>query len=736
MSPATVIPLTGYVDRLSARPGETLDFKISSTLSAPFEAKLVRVISADPNPDGPGLREEDLSRVFQGHYASRYQDYRLGSYVRVPAKGALASLSAFTVVATVWPTTPDKGRQAIVSCCDPHITEGFSFGLDERGCVRLQLEAGEAAPIEVAVPEPLKCRRWYRVWASYDPSLGVVTVGQQLLEPHVEPQETQIEVMGGLRPASAEDVLIAACNDGPVADHFNGKIEAPIILGRALSAAEIVALVPQSIAAESLACWDFSHGISTLTVTDLGPNELHGEIVNLPVRGMKGSAWDGREMCWRHAPEQYGAIHFHDDDFYDCGWETDFSFTVPNDLRNGVYAMRLSCEGIEDTIPFFVCPPKGERQSQLCVVIPTFTYVIYSNNARYDFGEALKERMVAWGGSPWNPAEHPQFGLSTYNLHSDGSGICNVSSRRPMLNLRCGYLTLVRPRSGSGLRHFQADTHLLAWLEHVGLAYDVVTDQELHEEGVACLSGYKAVLTCTHPEYHTAETLNALRDYRDDGGHLVYLGGNGFYWRVALHREAPGAIEIRRGEGGLRFWAAQPGEYYNAFDGNYGGLWLRNGRAPQKLAGVGFTSQGAFSGSYYRRTPEGRDPSVAWIFEGIEEDIIGDFGLSGCGAAGYELDRVDHDLGSPDSTVILARSEGHDETFIPVPEDILNHVGTTTGERPEDLIRAEMVYCTLPGGGAVFSVGSITFCGSLPSNDFDNNVSRLLLNVLRRFLAD
>ncbi len=735
MSPANFIPLTGYVDRLSARPGETLAFKISSTLSSPYEARLVRVISADPNPDGPGILEEDLAAVFQSRYPSRFQDYRLGSYVHVPTNGAFSSLAAFTVVATVWPTTPSKGRQAVLSCCDPHITEGLSFGLDERGCVRIQLGAGKATPLEVATPEPLKHRRWYRVWASYDPSEGLVTVGQQLLEPNLEPKETQISVGDGLRPGSAQDVLVAACNDVPVADHFNGKIEAPMIFGRALSAAEVVALTPQSAADDSLACWDFSQGISTLTVTDVGPNGLHGEVVNLPARGMKGSTWDGREMCWRHATDQYGAIHFHDDDFYDCGWETDFSFTIPDDLRSGVYAMRLSCDGVEDTIPFFVCPPKGAPQSRLCVVIPTFTYVIYSNNARYDFGPELKERMAAWGASPWNSAEHPQFGLSTYNLHSDGSGICNISSRRPMLNMRCGYLTLVRPRCGSGLRHFQADTHLLAWLEHVGLDYDVVTDQELHEEGVACLSGYKAVLTCTHPEYHTAETLDALQAYRDGGGHLAYLGGNGFYWRVALHKEAPGAIEIRRGEGGLRFWAAQPGEYYNAFDGTYGGLWLRNGRAPQKLVGVGFTSQGAFSGSYYRRTPESRDESVSWIFDGIEGDIIGDFGLSGSGAAGYELDRVDFNLGSPDSTVVLARSEGHDETFIAVPEDILNHVGTTTGERPEDLIRAEMAYCTLPGGGAVFSASSITFCGSLPSNDFDNNVSRLLLNVVRHFLS-
>ncbi len=39
----------------------------------------------------------------------------------------------------------------------------------------------------------------------------------------------------------------------------------------------------------------------------------------------------------------------------------------------------------------------------------------------------------------------------------------------------------------------------------------------------------------------------------------------------------------------------------------------------------------------------------------------------------------------------------------------------------------------LSGGGAVFSTGSITFCGSLSHAHYDNNVSRILFNVLNRF---
>ena len=79
---------------------------------------------------------------------------------------------------------------------------------------------------------------------------------------------------------------------------------------------------------------------------------------------MIGSNWTGEEMCWRHKPEQYGAIHFHDDDLYDAGWETDSSFTVPADLKSGLYAAHVAIDDDEDYMPFVVKPPKGQRDLQ------------------------------------------------------------------------------------------------------------------------------------------------------------------------------------------------------------------------------------------------------------------------------------------------------------------------------------------------------------------------------------
>ena len=186
------------------------------------------------------------------------------------------------------------------------------------------------------------------------------------------------------------------------------------------------------------------------------------------------------------------------------------------------------------------------------------------------------------------------------------------------------------------------------------------------------------VQTCALPI-----SLEAIQAYQDGGGRFVYLGGNGFYWKVAMHSEEKSVIEIRRGEGGIRAWAAEPGEYYNAFDGEYGGLWRRNGRPPQQIVGVGFSAQGTFFGSYYQRLEASFESRFYWAFKGIDDEKLGDFGLSGGGAAGFELDRADVRLGTSEKAVVLARSEGHsrdytgdaEDFFVLVPEEQLTQIG-------------------------------------------------------------
>ena len=72
----------------------------------------------------------------------------------------------------------------------------------------------------------------------------------------------------------------------------------------------------------------------------------------------------------------------------------------------------------------------------------------------------------------------------------------------------------------------------------------------------------------------------------------MYMGGNGFYWRVSYPAAHPGMIELRRAEDGTRAWAEAVGEYYHSSTGEYGGLWRRQGRAPNAAGRRGLRRPG------------------------------------------------------------------------------------------------------------------------------------------------
>ena len=113
--------------------------------------------------------------------------------------------------------------------------------------------------------------------------------------------------------------------------------------------------------------------------------------------------------------------------------------------------------------------------------------------------------------------------------------------------------------------------------------------------------------------------------------------------------------------------------------------------------------------------------------------MIGDFGLVMSGAAGDELDRVDFELGTPTQAMRLATSEGmHSSYYLMTHEDQLISLPHNDGTNNEN-VRADMVYFETQRGGAVFSVGSINWLGSLSHNDYENNVSIITENVLREF---
>jgi len=732
-----LLPITGYLDRFAHRPGETFTAYVATRAPGPCRARLVRVLGGDPNPAGPGVEFEDLSRHYDHRFAGIPQPIRLGSHATAPSP-ARDPQAACTWSVIAWCARPGEPR-CVMSEEDATASVAITIGA-EGAAAHLRWPGGGCS---LQTFKPFLANCWHRIWLAVDPATGRVRIGQAAFDDrpaatadaHMHGQTIRVPTGGG--PHGDGTVLFAAEHAGAPSNHFDGKLEAPSILAGFLE--------PWSEPSEVLARWDFSADIETFGIRDLGPQGLHGRCVNMPTRAVVGSGWTGREMCWRHAPAEYGAIQFHAGDLEDCRWQRSFTWVVPKTLRSGAYALHLTCEpgpgedGAEagagqDWLPLYVLPPRQGPFNRVAFLASTFTYQAYANHARGNADESYRARVAAWGAYPHNPDDFPTYGRSTYNRHVDGAGVCFSSRLRPILSMRPGFLTFDDP-AGSGLRHYPADTHLLGWLAAKGIRHDIITDEDLDDEGPALLANYRCVVTGTHPEYHTERMLDALKLHTGNGGRLAYLGGNGFYWRIARRGDAPHVIELRRAEGGIRAWAAEPGEYYHQLDGQYGGLWRRNRRAPQALVGVGFSGQGRFEGTHYRRTAASHAPENAWIFAGIEEEVIGDYGLSGGGAAGFEMDRADHSLGTPENAVVLARAEHPPASFVAVPEELLSHLTTVSGDPVSEVMKAEMVYFDTPSGGAVFAAGSITFCGSLWQNGaFDGPVSRLLENVMRRFM--
>jgi N,N-dimethylformamidase len=688
------VRIVGYTDRWSVEPGERIRFMVSTTDDR-YRAEIVRLFHGDPKPEGPGLKIRPVATPIDGTYRGREQSYPLGSYGIVDPGPPVGS--AFTISVAVYPTTPHSGPQSILNGGE------WELLIAEDGEPGLRL--GETT---IRSGQPLRGFTWYSMTARVDD--GRVRLEQRPFRelPGCDPSVV-VERDASAPPPSRGPLFIGR--------GFNGKIAEPVLL----------------TAGGELAHWDFSRRIDSDRIVETTGNGHDGRLVNMPMRAVTGPSWHGDEVDFSRAPGDWNAIFFHDDDLEDARWEPDFELVVPQDLASGVYAARLTAAEDEEWLPFFVRPPRGQARSPIAFLAPTLSYLAYANEHA-----ALDNPVAVTDFNMWDymqPEDHlamnvPLLGL--YDRHRDGVGVCYSSRLRPVVNMRPHYhLPLIR-----AAHQFPADLHLVDWLEEKRFEVDVITDEDLHEEGEQLLCRYRVVLTGSHPEYWTTPMLDALESWLEqDGGRLMYLGGNGLYWVTSIDPGRPHVIEVRRGRRGTGTWRGEPGEDYHSTTGEPGGLWRDRGRPPQRYVGVGMATQGFDRALPYEREEGSFDARTAWIFDGVEEGPIGADGLVMGGAGGLELDRMDEALGTPPNALRLATSTGFSDSYQHVVEEVASSDSKQGGTVNEN-VRGDMVVYELPNEGAVFSTGSIAWCGSLSHNAYDNPVSRITENVLRRFAAD
>jgi hypothetical protein len=86
------IRISAYTDKLSVKPGDTLQVMASADGTERVRAELVRLIHGDEHPDGPGFVEQKLTSEVEHDWPVRKQYVQKGNFLRV----AIALLRADT----------------------------------------------------------------------------------------------------------------------------------------------------------------------------------------------------------------------------------------------------------------------------------------------------------------------------------------------------------------------------------------------------------------------------------------------------------------------------------------------------------------------------------------------------------------------------------------------------------------------------------------------------------------
>jgi len=684
------LPITGYANRLSVGGGETISFYVS-TVSEQFEARLIR----------PGRKPQfnsPISSEIDGSYAGKLQAIQMGSYGLVEQGVELPSDTELSL--DILSTWPDAGRVEGV------LTWGEQVGLFLDGKGRVMFRYGDA---NVVLPHVLDRNYWYNVRVTLLPDLGRISVSLDAFRSMQPRIEAVLDVPLSLSPDPSWFRLSGWRTEAGTVGCFNGKISQPRIF---------------SPSRGTIADWDCSTGFATDQLMDRGPFGCHMTLFNHPRRAVTGPRWTGRVMDYRLSPSEYDALAFHQDDMTDAGWEKSLDWTVPEDLPSDIYALEITCAEGTDHIPFFVLPDVGTGQ-KIAFLAPTFSYMAYANERHWWTAPDIEERTGASLEDIVSPGEKwvNEIGmLSCYDRHVDGTGCCNSSWLRPIINMRADYVHPYLP----GPHQLSADMYIMDWMRATGRDFDVVTDHDLHSRGASMLAPYNVVISGSHPEYVSEQILDAISAYVNYGGNFMYVGGNGLHSAATVFPDAPHVFELRRGHVGGLHWKSGAGEDFHAATGEPGGLWKLRNRAAQRTVGVGTAGVTFDEGKPYKRLPVSFEPEYEWIFAGVPEDTIGAKSDVMGGAAGFEYDRMDRALGSPRDTVLLA-SAYFDEQ---ITEYTLGD-SRWTGFEAEN--RSDIIIIEEPLKGRIFAAGSVSWTAALFDDGGDNAVARITGNVLDAF---
>lgn len=614
--------------------------------------------------------------------AASHRDFDHGSFPRITATELAKATEISGVVFEVYLTRND-GARVLFECGD------LRLGLQDG---RLT-SSHDGKPQEIG--ETLPANTWLTVEISSDGSGTILKIGSDdLLSPYRLHRQFD-------RPWSPNGDMVFGAGAPNDVKTLNAKFSA-------------IALQT----ATGHIAWTFPTLLPSGPIASAGGDcVLLLETINQPAFCMTSRRWDGSSFDPRLVPSHYDAVHCHDDDMGALQWPASYHLHVPDEAPAGVYAFEVGHDEGAERIVFFIT--SSVRRAPLLFLVPTATYLAYAD-------EFLPAHLYEWMCEDRGHRFAIDNNLkSLYDYHSDLSGVSIASYKKPKATLRDDYNY---PLCGCP-HNLPVDLHFLRFCHANGIAFDLITDRDLHERGVGGLQGYEAVITGSHPEYMSVEMEHALRQFAATGGAIAYLGGNGFAGKVAFQDDL---MELRRSplEAG-RTWDGPIAEQSLSITNQPGGHLRASGRGEFSLTGVAISLMGFDGARPFTRTPESYEVSAAWLFEGVTNETFGDEGIVLGGAAGYEVDATDPHLGTSPDTTVIARATGFPDSFV---HDATRWYEGGAEERASRRC-AEMTLRHLPSGGLIFCASSVAWCGALPTGDAMNDVGRITKNLLTHLAA-
>ena len=310
------------------------------------------------------------------------------------------------------------------------------------------------------------------------------------------------------------------------------------------------------------------------------------------------------------------------------GWSVTATWDVPEDATSGMYMAMIRNAANNDA--FYA------------------TFIVRDDDATADI--IYKTSDATWG------AAYNHFGTMANpdgkNVYGSGTGVGSIQERC----LAGSYHRPVITRGGVEQTYWWAcELPIIRFLERNGYSVKYVTSVDLDQEGIDLLDGASMFLSAGHDEYWSQPMWDALIDWREQGGHAVFMSGNEVFWRVRYEYNGDEPIMWCRKDTmpGPSGTGHQAGDPFVAGYTDWQGTWIDTrwpGRTPTENM-TNTTFAGGMNGVYDYAMVIPFTGHKVWGGSALNDMPLESITING--ALGFEADRV-NPQGPAESWRVLA----------------------------------------------------------------------------------